>query len=130
VGKRSQLVVFGNDYDTADGTCVRDYIHVVDLAMGHLAAVNKLASKPGMVTYNLGTGIGYSVLDIIKAFDKANNMTLPYVIGPRRDGDIASSFTDPAKALKELGWQAKRDLESICRDAWRWQQQYPNGYKN
>jgi UDP-glucose 4-epimerase len=128
VGKRSQLVVFGDDYDTPDGTCVRDYIHVVDLAMGHLAAVKKLGSHPGMVTYNLGTGTGYSVLDIIEAFETANNLTLPYVIGPRRNGDIASSYTNPIKAHNDLGWRATRDLESICRDAWRWQQQYPDGY--
>jgi len=96
--------------------------------MGHLAAVKKLTSQPGMVTYNLGTGIGYSVLDIINAFEKANNLTLPYIMGSRRAGDIASSFTDPAKALRELGWRATRDLTAICRDAWRWQQQYPDGY--
>lgn len=128
VGKRAQLVVFGNDYDTPDGTCVRDYIHVVDLAMGHLAAVKKLVSHPGMVTYNLGTGTGYSVLDIIEAFETANNLTLPYVIGPRRNGDIASSYTNPIKAQNDLGWRATRDLDAICRDAWRWQQQYPDGY--
>ncbi|MFT6115211.1 MAG: UDP-glucose 4-epimerase [Candidatus Azotimanducaceae bacterium] len=128
VGKRAQLVVFGDDYDTPDGTCVRDYIHVVDLAMGHLAAVKKLVSHPGMVTYNLGTGTGYSVLDIIEAFETANNLTLPYVIGPRRNGDIASSYTNPIKAQNDLGWRATRDLDAICRDAWRWQQQYPDGY--
>jgi UDP-glucose 4-epimerase len=128
VGKRPQLVVFGDDYDTPDGTCVRDYIHVIDLAMGHLAAVKKLASHPGMVTYNLGTGVGYSVLDIINAFETANKLSLPYVIGSRRDGDIASSYTDPTKAQQDLGWRATRNLETICRDAWRWQQQYPDGY--
>jgi UDP-glucose 4-epimerase len=128
VGKRQKLVVFGDDYATPDGTCVRDYIHVVDLAMGHLAAVKKLSSKPGMVTYNLGTGIGYSVLDIIKAFETANNLTLPYTIGLRRAGDIASYYADAGKAQKELGWRTTKDLHAICRDAWRWQQQYPDGY--
>jgi UDP-glucose 4-epimerase len=128
VGKREKLVVFGDDYATPDGTCVRDYIHVVDLAMGHLAAVKKLSSKPGMVTYNLGTGIGYSVLDIINAFETANNLTLPYTIGPRREGDIASYYADAGKAREELGWRTTKDLQAICRDAWRWQQQYPDGY--
>jgi UDP-glucose 4-epimerase len=128
VGKREKLVVFGDDYATPDGTCVRDYIHVVDLAMGHLAAVKKLSSKPGMVTYNLGTGIGYSVLDIIKAFETANDLTLPYTIGPRREGDIASCYADAGKASEELGWRTTKDLQAICRDAWRWQQQYPDGY--
>jgi UDP-glucose 4-epimerase len=128
VGKREKLVVFGDDYATPDGTCVRDYIHVVDLAMGHLAAVKKLSSKPGMVTYNLGTGIGYSVLDIIKAFETANNLTLPYTIGPRREGDIASCYADAGKAREELGWHTTKDLQAICRDAWRWQLKYPDGY--
>jgi len=128
VGKREKLVVFGDDYATPDGTCVRDYIHVVDLAMGHLAAVKKLSSKPGVVTYNLGTGIGYSVLDIIKAFETANDLTLPYTIGPRREGDIASCYADAGKASEELGWRTTKDLQAICRDAWRWQQQYPDGY--
>ncbi|MFT6516780.1 MAG: UDP-glucose 4-epimerase [Candidatus Azotimanducaceae bacterium] len=128
VGKRDKLVVFGDDYATPDGTCVRDYIHVVDLAMGHLAAVKKLSSKPGMVTYNLGTGIGYSVLDIINAFETANDLTLPYTIGPRREGDIASCYADAGKAREELGWHTTKDLQAICRDAWRWQQRYPDGY--
>jgi UDP-glucose 4-epimerase len=128
VGKREKLVVFGDDYATPDGTCVRDYIHVVDLAMGHLAAVKKLSSKPGMVTYNLGTGIGYSVLDIIQAFETANNLTLPYTIGPRREGDIASCYADAGKAREELGWHTTKDLQAICRDAWRWQLKYPDGY--
>jgi UDP-glucose 4-epimerase len=128
VGKLAQLTVFGNDYATPDGTCIRDYIHVVDLARGHLAAVAKLTTKPGLVTYNLGTGIGYSVLDIIRAFDSANNLTLPHCFGPRRAGDIAASYTDPTKARTELGWQAEKSLADICRDAWRWQQKYPDGY--
>jgi UDP-glucose 4-epimerase len=128
VGKREKLVVFGDDYATPDGTCVRDYIHVVDLAMGHLAAVKKLSGKPGMVTYNLGTGIGYSVLDIINAFETANALTLPYTIGPRRAGDIASYYADAGKAREELGWHTTKDLQAICRDAWRWQLKYPDGY--
>lgn len=128
VGKRDKLVVFGNDYPTPDGTCIRDYIHVVDLARGHLAAIRKLASHPGLVTYNLGTGTGYSVMDIIRAFEKANDLTLPYEVGPRRAGDIPASFTDPSLAKAELGWVAERGIEDICRDAWRWQQKNPDGY--
>lgn len=128
VGKRDKLVVFGNDYPTPDGTCVRDYIHVVDLARGHLAALAKLGELPGLVTYNLGTGRGYSVLDIIAAFEKANHLKLPYEIGARRSGDIPASFTDPSLARKELNWQAEKTIEDICRDAWHWQQHNPNGY--
>lgn len=127
-GKRSELVIFGNDYPTPDGTCIRDYIHVVDLARGHLAAIEKLKSSPGLVTYNLGTGTGYSVMDIISAFEKANNLTLPHVIGPRRPGDIPSSYTDPNLAKTELNWRAEKTIEDICRDAWNWQQRYPDGY--
>lgn len=128
VGKRSQLTVHGNDYPTEDGTCIRDYIHVVDLAKGHLAAINHLLQNPGLVTYNLGTGKGYSVLDIIHAFEEANNLKLPYVIGPRRAGDIPTSFTDPAKAIAELNWSAEKSIVEICRDAWHWQQKNPEGY--
>ena len=128
VGKRPELVVFGSDYPTEDGTCVRDYIHVVDLAQGHLAAINKLQQDPGLVTYNLGTGTGYSVLDIIGAFETANNIKLPYSLGPRRSGDIPASYTNPTLAATELGWQAKKTIEDICRDAWNWQQRNPNGY--
>jgi UDP-glucose 4-epimerase len=128
VGKRKELTVNGNDYPTPDGTCIRDYIHVVDLARGHLAAINRLKEKPGLVTYNLGTGNGYSVLDIVRTFGEANNLTLPYVIGPRRAGDIPQSFTDPAKAETELNWSAEKTLVDICRDAWRWQQKNPDGY--
>lgn len=128
VGKRDKLVVFGNDYPTPDGTCIRDYIHVVDLARGHLAAMAKLQELPGLVTYNLGTGNGYSVLDIIHAFEKANGLKLSYEIGPRRPGDIPASFTDPSLARNELGWVAEKTIEDICRDAWRWQQKNPNGY--
>jgi len=128
VGKRAELVVFGNDYPTSDGTCIRDYIHVVDLAKGHLAALEKLNERPGLVTYNLGTGTGYSVLDIVQAFERANNLNLPYVIGPRRAGDIPSSFTNPALALSELNWKAEKTIEDICRDAWNWQLRNPDGY--
>ncbi len=128
VGKRDELVVFGNDYPTPDGTCIRDYIHVVDLARGHLAAIEKLNDNPGLVTYNLGTGIGYSVLDIISAFEKANGLTLPHVIGARRPGDIPSSYTNPNLALTELNWKAEKSIEDICRDAWNWQQRNPDGY--
>ena len=129
VGIRDRLTVFGNDYPTADGTCIRDFIHVVDLAKGHLAAISKLEQNPGLVTYNLGTGRGSSVMDMIHAFEQANNLTLPYVIGPRRPGDIPESYTSPAKAFAELNWKAEKNLEDICRDAWRWQQKYPDGYK-
>lgn len=128
VGKRDELVVFGNDYPTPDGTCIRDYIHVVDLARGHLAAIEKLNDKPGLVTFNLGTGIGYSVMDIIHAFESANNLTLPHVIGARRSGDIPSSYTNPNLALTELNWKAEKSIEDICRDAWNWQQRNPDGY--
>ena len=129
VGKREKLTINGNDYPTADGTCIRDYIHVVDLAKGHLAALNQLNENPGLVTYNLGTGRGYSVLDIVHAFEQANGLKLSYVIGPRRAGDIPTSFTDPTKAKTELNWSAEQDIVDICRDAWRWQQQNPEGYQ-
>jgi len=128
VGKREELVVFGNDYPTPDGTCIRDYIHVVDLARGHLAAMAKLEQDPGLVTYNLGTGTGYSVMDIIGAFEKANDLELPWRQGPRRPGDIPASFTNPERARRELGWTAEKTIEDICRDAWRWQQRNPDGY--
>ncbi len=129
VGKRAELTVFSDDYPTADGTCIRDYIHVVDLALGHLAAINKLEEEPGLVTYNLGTGQGYSVFEIIHAFEKANNLKIPYSVGPRRSGDIPASFTDPNKASDELGWSASHSIEDICRDAWHWQQKNPSGYQ-
>lgn len=127
-GKREKLVVFGNDYPTADGTCIRDYIHVVDLARGHLAAIAKLEQNPGLVTYNLGTGTGYSVLDIVHAFEKASGRKIPFEIGPRRPGDMPTSFTNPQKALSELGWQASYTIEDICRDAFNWQTRNPDGY--
>lgn len=128
IGKLECLGVFGNDYDTPDGTGVRDYIHVVDLALGHVKAVEKLEKDQGLFIYNLGTGIGYSVLDVVKAFEKANGVDIPYEIKPRRDGDIATCYCDPSKAKRELGWQATRSLEEMCEDSWRWQKQNPNGY--
>jgi UDP-glucose 4-epimerase len=128
VGKLKELQVFGNDYPTPDGTGVRDFIHVVDLAVGHLHALNKLAGNPGVVTFNLGTGRGYSVLEMITAFEAACGKPIPYRIVARRPGDVASSYADPSKAQKEMGWTARRFLDDICRDAWRWQSQNPNGY--
>jgi len=129
VGKLKQVSIFGDDYNTPDGTGVRDYIHVMDLASGHVAALSKLAKAPGLVTYNLGTGHGYSVLDVIRAYEKACGKTLPYVIAPRRPGDIAACYADPAKATAELGWQAKYGIEEMCRDSWNWQSKNPNGYR-
>lgn len=128
VGKLQCLGVFGNDYDTPDGTGVRDYIHVVDLALGHVKAIEKLQKKEGVSIYNLGTGKGYSVLDIVKAFEKACGKEIPYEIKDRRPGDIATCYADPAKAKKELGWEAKRGLEEMCEDSWRWQSGNPDGY--
>jgi len=128
VGKLKELQVFGNDYPTPDGTGVRDFIHVVDLAAGHIHALNKLAGNPGIDTFNLGTGKGYSVLEMITAFETASDKRIPYQIVARRSGDIASSFADPSKAQREMGWTARRFLDDICRDAWRWQSQNPNGY--
>lgn len=128
IGKREKLNVWGNDYDTHDGTGVRDYIHVVDLALGHVKAVEKVEKEEGLFIYNLGTGKGYSVLDVVKAFEKASGVEIPYVIGPRRDGDIATCYSDPSKAFNELGWKAERDIEEMCEDSWRWQSQNPNGY--
>jgi len=127
-GKRDKLVVNGNDYPTPDGTCIRDYIHVVDLARGHLAALVKLSESPGFVTYNLGSGEGHSVMDMINTFEKANNLSIPFTVGERRPGDIPVSFTNPALAETELGWKTERSLEDICRDAWNWQRQNPDGY--
>lgn len=129
VGKLSQLSVFGNDYPTRDGTGVRDYIHVVDLALGHLKALDRLPSNPGVVTYNLGTGRGYSVLEVVKAFEEASGKRVSYKITERRPGDIASCYADPTKAERELHWKAKKGIEEMCVDAWRWQSNNPNGYK-
>ena len=129
VGVLEKVHVFGNDYPTPDGTGVRDYIHVVDLAKGHVAAIKKLEQKPGLFICNLGTGKGYSVLDVIKAYEKACGKTLPYVIDPRRPGDIATVYADPAKAKNELGWEAQYGIEEMCADSWKWQSMNPNGYK-
>ena len=129
VGKRKELSVFGNDYPTPDGTGIRDYIHVVDLASGHVAALQAIERNCGLAVYNLGTGRGYSVLEVVKAFEKASGVKIPYKIAPRRPGDIAECWSDPSKALKELGWKAQYDIEKMCRDAWNWQKQNPNGYK-
>ena len=128
VGKRKELGVFGNDYDTPDGTGVRDYIHVCDLASGHVAALKAIDRKCGLAIYNLGTGHGYSVLDVVKAFIKVNGVDVPYVIKPRRAGDIATCYCDPAKAKAELGWEAKYGIEDMCRDSWNWQKNNPDGY--
>ncbi len=129
VGKLEKLGVFGDDYDTPDGTGVRDYIHVVDLAIGHVKAIDYILTNPGLDIINLGTGVGYSVLDMVKAFSKACGKDLPYEIKPRREGDIAMCYADPAKALKVLGWKAERGLDEMCEDSWRWQSQNPNGYE-
>lgn len=128
IGKRDHLNVFGGDYDTHDGTGVRDYIHVVDLALGHIKAVEKVLGEKGCFTYNLGTGTGYSVLDVVKAFEKACGHTLKYEIVDRRPGDIATCYSDPSKAKTELGWEAKRGIDKMCEDSWRWQSQNPDGY--
>ena len=129
VGKLEKVHVFGNDYPTPDGTGVRDYIHVVDLARGHVAAIKKLEEKPGLFICNLGTGHGYSVLDVIHAFSKACGKTLPYVIDPRRPGDIAVCYADPTKAKEELGWEAQYGIEEMCAHSWNWQSHNPDGYK-
>ena len=128
VGKLDYLGIFGNDYETKDGTGVRDYIHVVDLALGHIKALKKLETEKGVLIYNLGTGVGYSVLDMVKAFEKATNMEIKYEFKPRRAGDIAECYADPSKAEKELGWKAERNLEQMCIDTWKWQTNNPNGY--
>ena len=127
IGELEAVNVFGDDYDTPDGTGVRDYIHVADLAEGHIKALEKLSTHPGLVTYNLGTGKGYSVLDIIHNFEKACGKEIPYKITDRRPGDIDMCYADPEKARKELGWEAKRDIDKLCEDAWRWESKYPNG---
>jgi UDP-glucose 4-epimerase len=128
VGKLSELPVFGNDYPTHDGTGVRDYIHVVDLAVGHLKALEKLLTHPGVVTYNLGTGSGYSVLDVVAAFEKTCGRRIPYNIVARRSGDVAVCYAEPSKARAELNWEAVKDIDTMCADVWRWQSDNPNGY--
>ena len=129
VGKLESVGVFGDDYDTPDGTGVRDYIHVVDLAVGHVKAIKKLEDKEGVSIYNLGTGKGYSVLDVVKAYEKACGKPIKYEIKPRRPGDIAQCYADPTKAEKELGWVAERGIEEMCADSWRWQSMNPDGYR-
>ncbi len=128
VGKLAALRVFGDDYPTPDGTGVRDYIHVMDLASGHVAALKRLEDAPGVYTYNLGTGVGYSVLDVLHAFEQACGKTLPYNVTPRRAGDIAMCYADPAKAATELHWKARYGIEKMCADSWNWQKNNPNGY--
>lgn len=129
VGKLKELSVFGDDYNTHDGTGVRDYIHVVDLAKGHIKALDKLKTNCGLVTYNLGTGNGYSVLDMVKAFSKASGQEIPYKIVDRRPGDVAMCYADPTKANNELGWKAEFGIDRMCEDSWRWQSNNPNGYE-
>ncbi|MGN9161392.1 UDP-glucose 4-epimerase GalE [Clostridium sulfidigenes] len=129
IGELKELSVFGDDYDTPDGTGVRDYIHVVDLAKGHLKALEKLKTNSGLVTYNLGTGNGYSVLDIVKAFSEASGREIPYKITARRPGDIATCYSEPRKANEELGWTAEKGIKEMCEDSWRWQSQNPKGYE-
>ena len=129
VGKLKELGVFGNDYDTPDGTGVRDYIHVVDLAKGHVKALKKIEEKAGLKVYNLGTGIGYSVLDIVKNFEEATGVKIPYVIKDRRAGDIATCYSSAEKAEKELGWKAEFGIKEMCADSWKWQSNNPNGYE-
>ena len=128
IGRREYLSVYGNDYDTPDGTGVRDYIHVVDLAKGHVAAVKYVVEHPGCEVFNLGTGTGYSVLDMVKAFEQANNLTLPYKIVARRPGDLPTCYADPSKSAEVLGWKAEKTLIDMCRDSWRWQSKNPMGY--
>jgi UDP-glucose 4-epimerase len=128
-GMLEELRVFGKDYPTPDGTGLRDYIHVVDLAIGHLKALDKLADNPGVVIYNLGTGRGYSVLEVVEAFKKASGKPIPYRVVDRRPGDVAASYADPTKAQNELGWKAERGIEEMCRDVWKWQSANPNGYE-
>ena len=129
VGKRAELGVFGNDYDTHDGTGVRDYIHVVDLAIGHVKAYEKILKNPGLGIYNLGTGTGYSVLDVVKNFEAATGVKVPYAIKDRRPGDIAACYADASKAKAELGWEAQYGIREMCEDSWRWQSSNPNGYE-
>lgn len=129
IGELKEIGVFGNDYDTPDGTGVRDYIHVVDLAKGHVAAIEHM-DKPGVYTYNLGTGVGYSVLDVIHAFERACGKKLPYSIKPRRAGDIAACYADASKAARELGWHAELGLDDMCASLWKWQTKNPKGYKS
>ncbi len=129
IGKREKLNVFGNDYNTADGTGVRDYIHVVDLAKAHVSSLKAIEKQCGLEVYNVGTGRGYSVLEVVKAFEKANDLKVAYEIKERRPGDIAECYCNPQKIEKELGWKAENDLEDMCRDSWNWQKNNPEGYE-
>ena len=128
VGKRDHLNVFGDDYNTPDGTGVRDYIHVVDLAKAHVKAIDYALEHKGSEVFNIGTGVGYSVLDMVKAFEKVNDIKIPYVIAPRRPGDVDECYADSSKAAKMLGWTAEKTLEDMCADTWNWQKNNPNGY--
>ena len=128
IGRREKLTVFGNDYDTPDGTGVRDYIHVVDLAEGHLCAIQYAETHTGCEIFNLGTGHGVSVLEMVHTFSAVNSVPVPYVIGPRRAGDLATVYADPSKAKQVLGWEAKKTLADMCRDSWNWQSKNPTGY--
>ncbi|HFU3708457.1 TPA: UDP-glucose 4-epimerase GalE, partial [Streptococcus suis] len=128
VGKREELSVFGNDYDTVDGTGVRDYIHVIDLALGHIKALEKISSTSGVHTYNLGSGQGTSVLELVQAFEKVNGVPVPYKIVDRRPGDVATCYSNADKALAELNWKTEKTIEDMCRDTWNWQSKNPNGY--
>lgn len=130
VGRLPELNIFGNDYDTPDGTCLRDYIHVVDLAKGHVCAVERLKENKGLEVFNLGTGKGYSVLDIVNAFESATGVKIKYKFAPRRDGDLPSVYSDPTRANEVLGWKAMYDIDRMCEDTWRWQKNNPNGYEN
>jgi UDP-glucose 4-epimerase len=129
IGRLKALEVYGDDYPTPDGTGIRDYIHVTDLAQGHVSALIKLEEKPGVVTYNLGTGRGYSVLEVAAAYGRACGKNIPYKITARRQGDIAATYADTTKAEKELHWKAKLDIDAMCVDSWRWQSKNPNGYR-
>ena len=129
VAKRDHLNIFGDDYDTKDGTCIRDYIHVVDLAVGHVLAIEKFDSHPGLAIYNLGTGKGSTVFDVLHAFEKAYGKNIPYQVVGRREGDIRANFTSVEKAEKELGFKAQYDLDEMARDSWNWQKKNPNGYQ-
>jgi UDP-glucose 4-epimerase len=128
IGKREKLLVYGKDFDTHDGTGIRDYIHVVDLAKGHIKALERVIGTGGLETYNIGTGVGYSVLDIVKSFEEVTGVKIPYELVNRRSGDIAICLADPTKAQQELGWNAEMTIEDMCRDSWRWQKNNPNGY--
>jgi len=129
IGKRDFLNIFGNDYDTKDGTCIRDYIHVVDLAKGHVCALKNIMANKGLSVYNLGTGKGYSVLDVVQTFERVNGVKIPYKFAPRREGDVTINYADATKAKQELGWMAENSLDDMCKDAWNWQKNNPDGFR-